>query len=320
MQEQKSATVTMAYPPRPASPTLTNPDMILPYGLEPYSAYNGEIPNPSQYPEKLAPGQWDNSQNMAGFASYGQGMQAQMMPMAIGGPVTPIIYGNGTMLSDIGEVTEAESVHGSAKKPTRQELRRSRDSVIHNPRGADMAINVSPTKSYGAVMKRSKTGTHERKVSVESTSTVQSEGHKAEVIEGDFDDGISVDDSVFQGDDEESNVDEAYLQELRNRHGVVTIEDTDDEDPLSSAALSRRAERILANAKRRLDVSTLARGGPAEFVEKADLAEIRIWRAILAGQELCTLRRQARCRHNPRQPPHCNTNTNNRQRIDEFMP
>ena len=76
----------------------------------------------------------------------------------------------------------------------------------------------------------------------------------------DFDDGVSVDDSVFQGDDEESVADSyaeeviaAETQRLSRREDTTGMED----DKNSSTALSRRAEQILLNAKKRLNVKLL---------------------------------------------------------------
>lgn len=178
------------------------------------------------------------------------------LPLATMGPVTPttpIIYGNGTMLSDIGEVTEAESTPKLRHaKPV--DLRQARNLDSQNQ---GSALHSSPTMGYNAVMKRSKTGTHERKVSVESTSTVTSEPQAAEMFH-DFDDGISVDDSNFQGDDEESVADGPYGEDGGSLKPLSGKGDRKEEDRHSSAALSRRAEMILANAKKRLDVSCVS--------------------------------------------------------------
>lgn len=155
------------------------------------------------------------------------------------------------MLSDIGEVTEVETTPRKIPGPAE---RRMLKQAQHNN---GTPLRNSPTVGYDAVMKRAKTGNHQRKISIESTSTVTSEGQTAELFK-DFDDGVSVDDSVFQGDDEESVAD-SYTE------GVIASETErlsrrengagQDEDGNSSAALSRRAEQILLNAKKRLNVS-----------------------------------------------------------------
>jgi hypothetical protein len=170
-------------------------------------------------------------------------------PMGPITPTTPIIYGNGTMLSDIGEVTEAESTPGR-KLPGPAERRMLKQAQNGMP------IRSSPTIGYEAVMKRAKTGTHQRNVSIESTSTVTSEGQAAELFK-DFDDGVSVDDSVFQGDDEESVADSYSQEVIAQETQRLSKKESDigmEEDRNSSAALSRRAEQILLNAKKRLNV------------------------------------------------------------------
>ena len=243
----------MAYSaiPLPASPTLTNPDMILPYG-----EYDS-TPSPprGKYRAESAGGDWDDTRQTDMHFSIGP-PHAHMGLMT---PTTPIIYGNGTMLSDIGEVTEAESTVGRSKLPGPAERRllKQQQQAQAQASGNNTPLGSSPTMGYAAVMKRAKTGTHQRKISIESTSTVTSEGQTAELFK-DFDDGVSVDDSVFQGDDEESVADSyseqviaSETQRLAARNHNVGQED----DRNSSAALSRRAEQILLNAKKRLNVS-----------------------------------------------------------------
>lgn len=180
-------------------------------------------------------------------------------------PTTPIIYGNGTMLSDIGEVTEAESTTGSI-------LRNKK--AYHGP--SYEALHAQPpqpltsTPAYEAAKRRvaeQRMASRERRSSIESTSTVTN-GDRPGVF-ADFDDSVSVDDSVFQGDDEDS-VAESYVYNDLLQPG----ERTPVADALAdrtfiagqerySTALSRRAEQILANAKQRLTVSLPPRVSPA---------------------------------------------------------
>jgi hypothetical protein len=154
------------------------------------------------------------------------------------------------MLSDIGEVTEAESTVGR-KIPSPAERR-----MLKQAQNAGLSIRSSPTVGYDALRKRSKTGSHQRKISIESTSTITSEGQSPELFR-DFDDGVSIDDSVFQGDDEESIADSYTEGVIASETERLSRKDTSlgkDEDRNSSAALSRRAEQILLNAKKRLNV------------------------------------------------------------------
>lgn len=242
MLQQTLTTSTMAYTSLPASPTLTNPDMILPYG-----EYDS-TPSPPQRslrPESPTTG-WKSSRPADMDFSLGPPGHLQMGigPMT---PTTPIIYGNGTMLSDIGEVTEAESTPGRKPKQTQPRLLKGRNSPLR----------ASPTIGHTGLTKRTKPANHHRSVSEESNSTIMTDAPPAELF-NDFDDGISVDDSNFQGDDEESIADEAQENKVEMAQAKLLTRkegrliETDDSH--SSAALSRRAEMILANAKKRLDV------------------------------------------------------------------
>ncbi|KAI9738949.1 MAG: hypothetical protein M1818_005263 [Claussenomyces sp. TS43310] len=228
----------MSHHARPASPTLTNPDMILPYG-----DYDSTPSTPEQalsHPSHWSGGRLEDID--FSIASSGRALGSVT-------PTTPIIYGNGTMLSDIGEVTEAESTPGKQVRAGNPRIART----------LDMPPKSSLTAGFDAALKRAKLGNHQRQVSVESTSTVITHGQAAEMHFEGFDDGVSVDDSNFQGDDEESVVDENYGRrkratedaspERRDKAKATSA----DQDALSSAALSRRAELILANAKKRLD-------------------------------------------------------------------
>ncbi|CAI0647534.1 unnamed protein product [Colletotrichum noveboracense] len=223
---------TSSYPPQPASPTLTNPDMILPDYDCPSS------PDRSHSPLMM----WKNSQ------AVDLNMQFQFPPSAyVAGPITPatpIIYGNGTMLSDIGEVTEAESTPGKTSRPSSM-IWTGRVNRIPDERFP------SPTKAYESIKQRARA--HERRSSVESTSTITTtQDHN---VFADFDDAVSVDDSNFQGDDEES-VAESYTDDVsvHKAHAISQPTRTSLNDPnrYSTALISRRAEQILANAKRRL--------------------------------------------------------------------
>lgn len=275
MQGQTS-TATMAYStiPLPASPTLTNPDMILPYG-----EYDSTPSPPRGVYRSGSPSEdWDTNPATMQFA-----IGSSHSHMGLMTPTTPIIYGNGTMLSDIGEVTEAESTPGR-KLPGPAERRLLKQQQ-------NQTLRSSPTIGYDPVMRRTKTGTHQRKISIESTSTITSEAQQAELFK-DFDDAASVDDSVFQGDDEESVVDsvadsytEGVIASETKRLNQMDSGIDKTEDKNSSAALSRRAEQILLNAKKRLNVRICYM-----FPKMSTNTNhrVRIWRAIL-------LEREARC-------------------------
>ncbi|KAI0598244.1 hypothetical protein F4775DRAFT_555822 [Biscogniauxia sp. FL1348] len=211
------------YPSLPASPTLTNPDMILPDYDDAASS-----PDRSQSPRTL----WKNS-----HPADMQFNLSQPFPAGPITPTTPIIYGNGTMLSDIGEVTEVESSCAP----------RSRAASIRK----DFPGHSFPTMTYEIAKKKESRTTRERRMSNESTSTITTNDHHG--VFADFDDSVSVDDSNFQGDDEESVAD-SYIDETSAQVSISPAKEFSNafNEERYSTALSRRAEQILANAKRRL--------------------------------------------------------------------
>jgi len=153
-------------------------------------------------------------------------------------------YGSGTMLPDIEEVETTpkggrsrRSSSGSRSPP-----------LVWPPR-------LASTRGEGQ--------TH-----VEPYSKRLSHGSSSGASE-DFDfgrwegfDGVaSVDgESVFQDEEEDSSpvTAQADYRNVELSNGIQhkdSVSEADNEDPFSHAALSKRAERILANAKKRLTVS-----------------------------------------------------------------
>ncbi|EJP70077.1 hypothetical protein CRV24_007836 [Beauveria bassiana] len=222
--------------PQASSPTLTNPDMILPdYDESQYSSL--------QHPS-------------VGWGSMP--LDADLMfdfPEAVDSSAvyplnTPIIYGNGTMLSDIGEVTEVESNVGG---PTRQLSARSNRSRRSNHSDDNLTPRTSPPANAArkqTLRRAPDANAQDNRSSIDSVHTISTHH---DVAFADFDDTISVGDSNFQGDDEDS-VASSYLDEhtlprdaLARKSGLSL-----NKDRYSTSSISRRAEQILANAKRRL--------------------------------------------------------------------
>lgn len=243
----------------PASPTLTNPDMILP-------DYE-RSPSPVGYSDPMQ-STWNSAQP-------GQAHQYNAYPVANNAiPITPIIYGNGTMLSDIGEVTEAESTPGKPSPP-RQRYTLNASAVpapglkvVEDSEG-DAALRSSPTigktsvidktSSLSSIKKRAKAEQRERRSSSDSNSTITDHDHIPNPpVFTDFDDTVSVGESVFQGDDEESLA-SSYVDDSSLADGPPALSSgmnpRDSGQRYSTAQLSKRAEQILANAKKRLTVS-----------------------------------------------------------------
>lgn len=252
----------------PASPTLTNPDMILPdydRSDSPEASLDG--------PDHASLMMWKNTHNNPSGAGVGPDMHNMFVATGMAGPrpygpsgpmtpTTPIIYGNGTMLSDIGEVTEVESTVGKPSPGRARSSFKRQVSPRFGSSGNDTGLQSSPTiNAASSIKKKSKQSLkgkqqqHERRSSIESTSTVTNGEHVAAFA--DFDDSVSVGDSVFQGDDEESMassyVDGTAAMEP-GRLGVTKVDSADRLSTYSTTSISRRAEEILANAKKRLTV------------------------------------------------------------------
>jgi hypothetical protein len=140
---------------------------------------------------------------------------------------------------------------------------------------------TSTTLQYEAMKQKIKQSriAHQRHVSVESNSTVTAHDHAG--VFADFDDAVSIDDSNFQGDDEDSvadsYIDDASVQETISP--AARESSFNPNDPRYSTPLSRRAEEILANAKQRLIVSV-----PISLAIPERLLNVRRqWKAIFIG-------------------------------------
>ncbi|KAJ9133998.1 2-oxoacid dehydrogenase acyltransferase protein [Pleurostoma richardsiae] len=255
------------YPSLPASPTLTNPDMILP-DYDRASSPGGLDDQDLRAQSPLT--MWKNTHATSSDLEHMYTAPPQQLHNFPAGPITPttpIIYGNGTMLSDIGEVTEVESTVGkpSPSRSIRQIINRPSLSIKDRGSGSDLdaTLRSSPTIGFtsglGGLKKRAKETQRERRSSIDSNSTITTQDHAG--LFADFDDTVSVGDSVFQGDDEESLA-SSYVPEEAPPLEVNKPERLADSigggvasnggSRYSTASLSRRAEEILANAKRRL--------------------------------------------------------------------
>ncbi|KAK3372542.1 hypothetical protein B0H63DRAFT_300733 [Podospora didyma] len=267
-QQHRQQQQQQPYPSLPASPTLTNPDMILPdypdYGRSnsPEPDLDGRDHSPLMMwknAHATTTAVDDDLHSMFTVTSPATQQRADHRTYGPAGPITPttpIIYGNGTMLSDIGEVTEVESTPG---KPSPARLRTLARRLESPTRGStsDAALRSSPTMGLAAIntkkSSKSLNSQRERRSSIESNSTITNEEQAS--LFADFDDAVSVGDSVFQGDDEESMASEYVDGTPAMDQARLAIPNTDTMDRLSiysTTSISRKAEQILANAKRRL--------------------------------------------------------------------
>ncbi|SPN97018.1 uncharacterized protein DNG_00534 [Cephalotrichum gorgonifer] len=232
----------MPLPPLPGSPTFTNPDMILP-------DERASSPDRSESPLFI----WKGPVTINDMQYHMPLQNSFSAPVT---PTTPIIYGNGTMLSDIGEVTEVESNAGGpvSRTPPGHFYNSTNDAALRSSPtiGAHGGGNAT-TMMKTIIKSRPKATVRERRDSTGSDSTVTTQDRAA--LFADFDDSVSVDDSVFQGDDEESVAesfaDDASVQSTRE-HTRGDGSGLNEENRFSTSSIGRRAELILANAKRRL--------------------------------------------------------------------
>lgn len=229
--------------PQPSSPTLTNPDMILPDYDDP-EPLQGRLQHLSLGWSSIPP----DADQMFDFPDVVDSSAAYPLN-------TPIIYGNGTMLSDIGEVTEVESNVGG---PTRQLSGRSNLSRRSHYSDDNMAARISPQAAALNQFIRRPPGMNPRDNRASMDSLTATTPTNPNGVFPDFDDAVSVGDSNFQGDDEES-VASSYIEEPALPRDALATKSSDmslNEDRYSTSSISRRAEAILANAKRRLTVRT----------------------------------------------------------------
>ncbi|KAI5466197.1 hypothetical protein BGZ63DRAFT_400598 [Mariannaea sp. PMI_226] len=230
MRQGAATPTSLSYRPIAGSPTLTNPDMILPD----YDRADSPSDERSQSPVML----WTNPQ-------IGE-MQFHLPPPQTNymAGTTPIIYGNGTMLSDIGEVTEVESVIGRGpRRPSSHMSVQSEEDALRS----SIKMGMPRVRNKTLLIPRG------RRASLESNSTIATQGQNGEFV--DFDGGVDADDLDFQGDDEESMA-SSYVEgtpahEPAARRRPIRPPPP-PEDRFSTTSLSDRAEQILANAKKRL--------------------------------------------------------------------
>jgi hypothetical protein len=236
-----------ASPPSLPSPTLTNPDMILPYNQGYMRTSTPSPPPESTRPPSppLAARALNSHPPFAQLARPPTGRRAAS-PM-----VTPPLesYSAGGLLPDIEEVETTPK----AQKP-RQEIWRRPDSRSP-PLASSPTLEFTPSQHRGHYSSAF-AGSGRRP---SNTISVTSEESSLNSFEN-FDDAFSVDeDGIFPDDDEELSGSASEGHGYQKPNGVGNGADVngsyrDERDKLSHVALSRRAERILASAKRRLDV------------------------------------------------------------------
>ncbi|KAI9795687.1 MAG: hypothetical protein M1835_005363 [Candelina submexicana] len=235
--------------PRPAlpSPTLTNPDMILPNGEYPRRSTPSPPPQTLRLPTSTA---W--AQSKPSVATSGQtGRQTSGSINASNENKSQFQpYGPRIMLAGIEEVESTPRVD-----LLRGSNRRRQDA-------ASPSLASSPTLSKTSLLGR----TNSLKLPEADISKRFSNGSISVMSDmsgfGEYeglDDMGSVDeDSVIQEDEDEVSDDaEGQTENVpgsldQAQEADMMVQEDGLDDPYSHAAMSRRAERILANAKKRL--------------------------------------------------------------------
>jgi hypothetical protein len=164
--------------------------------------------------------------------------------------VTPPLesYTAGGMLPDIEEVE------------TTPKARSSKQSMWRQPGSQSPPLTSSPTLEF-TPSRQNGDFISVFSVSERRPSNATSDGSSSHGFEN-FDDAFSVDgDGIFPDEDEElsgsAGEDYGYYAHngMENGAGISATRKDERDSKASHVALSRRAERILASAKKRLDVS-----------------------------------------------------------------
>ncbi|KAI9837917.1 MAG: hypothetical protein M1837_002656 [Sclerophora amabilis] len=238
--------------PAPPSPTLTNPEMILPYGDDarsstPSPPAQGEhckasSPSPANDVSYTAAEPLTNSDN----TSY---PQPRIDDDVLPGDLSPAgTFGHGRPLSDIQEVE------------TLYKEDRAEEAVRRRSRGQSPPLASSPTMAnvplYPKHIQRPVNATSQdleiSGTDMESNTMSLSDSEEEKPL-------TPINASGDEGDTEPDNFDASFTvserlaNDLRRMSNGTILEDEEDEDHTSSFVLSKRAETILANAKRRLD-------------------------------------------------------------------
>ncbi|KAI9711609.1 MAG: hypothetical protein M1812_007131 [Candelaria pacifica] len=235
--------------PRPAlpSPTLTNPDMILPNGDYPRKSTPSPPPQTFRLPTSATWGQ-SNSFVTGGGKTERQRSSRIKTPAETTSGFEP--YGPTSMLAGIEEVepTPRGSPFGESK--TRW------SGAMSPPLASSPTLAKTPNIGRAKSLKLPEADISKRfsngSISVMSDMSGFGEYEGLDDIGSvDGDSAIQEDeDGVSDSENEQPKHAPGSLGHLREANG--TSKEVDEDDPYSHAAMSRRAEKILANAKKRL--------------------------------------------------------------------
>lgn len=213
----------------PPSPTLTNPDMILPYN-SPSSASTSSI-TPRETQQYLT--HQPSADDSTSFGENGQGDMKRGVRR---------LFGNGAKSSrgDASKTTPlGEDINGNMRNREHKPNVPSRERLILTP-------SPVPGDEY-SLGSRSNTTPDD----IKNGHWEGFDGPVEEVGADPYDINTHTSRKLEQEQGHASPTPSNHAQSIR------TILDEDEDDPQSHAAMSKRAELILANAKKRLLVSSL---------------------------------------------------------------
>ncbi|KAI9851454.1 MAG: hypothetical protein M1838_003643 [Thelocarpon superellum] len=264
------------------SPTLTNPDMILPYGDISRASTPSPPPQSMHMPVgSVAAGAFAPNFSAVKLARAPPGRRALSMARPVTPPMDP--YGDGTELSDIEEIDTAENTpvqrrsrdpgslnhyHASASPSSSSTAPRAtpspsvvtrlvakQDYLPHHPDDAPPPTTAMSIITFAPAPKSAFDPDDEDEEGEEGEDEDESDGRIESVANGHGPSRDAEPDSSLLPDADRDMLHyRAGAQSMSNLgRSLSSPEDDEVGERPSSAALGMRAERILANAKKRLD-------------------------------------------------------------------
>ena len=239
------------------SPTLTNPDMILPDDADFWRASTPSPPLQAMRPPS-PPTTTSGLTSSQPFVKLGRAPSGKRGTSA---RMTPPLDNYGTELSDIEEVETTPKSQRSREGPPRDQ---DQITQIRQPVSLPSLLQT-PRQGY-VVLNGDDISVHSLQKSIGTTEPIPVSAFDADDDDEDEDgqdgdgdrtpvgDHDGFQESAHSDDMEKAQSDLARIayEQHQLQNGVIMEE---NEDQASSATLSTRAEKILANAKKRLDVS-----------------------------------------------------------------
>ncbi|KAI9679042.1 MAG: hypothetical protein M1829_001712 [Trizodia sp. TS-e1964] len=217
-------------PPAPLSPTLTNPDMILPYGNEPYRDDYSGLSTPSP-PLIVATSTFNGA--LTSHPPF-----SPLVDLASGRITPPNHFGMGTALSDIGEELE------SPFRENDEKMRRSHKYALPSP----SMSRIDSTAQIALFAVTDDSRSFSKNPVILSDSDLESASINGfELFDGTHQLEMALQEEDITGPQRDTLTSLGISSLSPKKPSAI------DADELSSAVLSIKADMILENAKRRLN-------------------------------------------------------------------